>query len=193
MASVSSFARLQSLLVADSFPNVGTGIAVLCSTRQNFFRLRRAMTVPPAPVSTSNEALTRLTSTSMTRRFGSLSKFARLRITIPKPSCFKKLFSVVGLVAVFPVRKVRECHQRGCKKWRWRNKRFLRYSTGSWREHSRWWQWLRNPELQPCDNMDGVPSRLRHLQIQRKERSKELAVGRSGSVKRAVKSSTKKH
>src|SRR5262245_1834494 len=102
MASVSSFARLQNLLVADVFPNVGTGIAVLCSTRQNFFRLRRAMTVPPAPVSTSNEALTRLTSTSMTRRFGSLSKFARLRLTIPKPSCFKKLFSVVGLVAVFP-------------------------------------------------------------------------------------------
>src|SRR5215813_11083728 len=83
------------------FPKPGTGIAVLCSTRRNFFRLPCAMTVPPAPVSTSNEALTRLTSTSMTRRFGSLSRFACLSITTPKPSCFKKLFSAVGVVAVF--------------------------------------------------------------------------------------------
>src|SRR5262245_17151378 len=93
--------RLQNLLVADVFPNVGTGIAVLCSTRRSFLRLPRAMTVPPAPVSTSKEALTRLTSTSMTRRFGSLSKFACLRITTPKPSRFKKMFSAVGVVAVF--------------------------------------------------------------------------------------------
>src|SRR5262249_20919866 len=82
------------------FPKPGTGIAVLCSTRRNFFRLPCAMTVPPAPVSTSNEALTRLTSTSMTRRFGSLSRFFCLSFTTPKPLCFRTLFSVVGVVAV---------------------------------------------------------------------------------------------
>ena len=37
----------------------------------------------------------------MTRRFGSLSKFACLRITTPNPLCFKKQFSAVGVVAVF--------------------------------------------------------------------------------------------
>src|SRR5215469_10637188 len=56
------------------------------------------MTVPPAPVSTSNKALTRLISTSMTRRFGSLSRFLCLSFTTPKPSCLKKVFSVVGVL-----------------------------------------------------------------------------------------------
>ena len=94
-------ARLQNLLVADVFPKVGTPIDVLCSTRRNFFRLPRAMTVPPAPVSTSNKALTRLISTSMTKRFGSVSRFFCLSFTTPKPSCFKKLFSVVDVFAAF--------------------------------------------------------------------------------------------
>src|SRR5262249_16723863 len=101
MASVSTLAKLQNLLVAELFSNVETGIAVLCSERRNFFKLPRAMMVPPAPVSTSNEALTRLTTTSTTRRFGPRSKFACLRLTTPKPSCFKKLFSGVGVVALF--------------------------------------------------------------------------------------------
>lgn len=83
------------------FPKVATPIDVLCSTRRNFFRLPRAMTVPPAPVSTSNKALTRLISTSMTKRFGSASRFFCLSFTTPKPSCFKKLFSVVDVFAVF--------------------------------------------------------------------------------------------
>ena len=79
---------------------MGTPINVVCSTRRNFSRLSRAMTVPPAPVSTSNDAVTRLMSTSMTKRFGSLSRVFRLSFTTSKPSCFKKLFSVVEVFAV---------------------------------------------------------------------------------------------
>jgi len=95
----------KNLLEAD-LSGLVTRREVFCSTRPNPLSLLRAIFVVGVPVSTINEALTRLTSTSTTRCFGSLlcafwlSRFSCLSFTTPKPSCFKRLYSVELSAAV---------------------------------------------------------------------------------------------